>query len=186
MTEFIDILDENGNPTGESMDGKRAHELHLWHNAAYIWIINSAGELLLQLRAPSKRLMPNWWDISAAGHVKAGETVIDGALRELNEELGVKALPEDLVKLSMTKIGKFELFGETHISNSFHNGFLLKLDWTVERFALSSREVAAVKFFPWRSLAKLSERELMEQRIVPQPEYKELFKYLNSIKCANE
>ena len=35
------------------------------------------------------------WDISVEGHIRAGKSVIDGAIRELKEELGVEAKEKD-------------------------------------------------------------------------------------------
>ena len=73
-----------------------AHTDGLWHRAAHIWIYNSKGEILLQLRAKDKQFWPDRWEISAAGHVGAGEKPEDAAVRELSEELGISAKAEDL------------------------------------------------------------------------------------------
>lgn len=89
--EYIDIFDENNNPTGQELKEKgKAHEDGDFHRTAHIWIINDKNELLLQKRSASKKTHPNCWDISGAGHIKAGESVIDGAIRELKEELEEK------------------------------------------------------------------------------------------------
>lgn len=89
--EYIDIYDSSNHPTGEVKEKTRAHEDGNFHRTAHIWIINDKHELLLQKRSSTKKSHPNCWDISGAGHIRAGETVIDGAMRELKEELGVKA-----------------------------------------------------------------------------------------------
>lgn len=52
--------------------------------------MNDKKELLLQKRSATKKSHPNFWDISGAGHIRAGETVTEGAIRELKEELGVE------------------------------------------------------------------------------------------------
>lgn len=94
--EYIDIFDENNNPTGEKKEKQQAHEEGNFHRTAHIWIINDKNELLLQKRSASKKSHPNCWDISGAGHIKTGETVIDGVIRELKEELGVEIAEKDL------------------------------------------------------------------------------------------
>ncbi len=81
MKEYIDIFDENNNPTGEVKEKQQAHEDGNFHRTAHIWIINDKSELLLQKRSASKKTHPNFWDISAAGHIRAGESVIDGGIR---------------------------------------------------------------------------------------------------------
>ena len=90
MEEYIDILNENGELTGEIRTKREVHELGLWHRAVHIWILNPKGELLLQQRAEQKENYGGYWDISAAGHVSAEETSIESALREIEEELGVE------------------------------------------------------------------------------------------------
>ena len=90
--EYIDIFDENNNPTGEVKEKTQAHEDGNFHRTAHIWIMNDKKELLLQKRSTTKKSHPNCWDISGAGHIMAGESVIDGAIRELKEELGIKTI----------------------------------------------------------------------------------------------
>lgn len=50
----------------------------------------------MQKRSATKKSHPNCWDISGAGHIRAEESVIDGAIRELKEELGVETKKKDL------------------------------------------------------------------------------------------
>lgn len=89
--EYIDIYDENNNPLKNSKEKTQAHEEGDFHRTAHIWIINDNKELLLQKRSANKKSHPNCWDISGAGHIRAGENILDGAIRELREELGVIA-----------------------------------------------------------------------------------------------
>jgi 8-oxo-dGTP pyrophosphatase MutT (NUDIX family) len=48
-------------------------------------LVNAAGEVFLQLRAPHVRLFPGCWDI-VGGHVEAGETLCEALAREIEEE----------------------------------------------------------------------------------------------------
>lgn len=104
--EYIDIFDENNNPTGEIKEKNLAHEQGDFHRTAHIWIINDKNELLLQKRSASKKSHPNCWDISGAGHIRAGETVIQGAIRELKEELGVSVKENELEYIATIKSTK--------------------------------------------------------------------------------
>ncbi len=68
----------------------RCHEGRgLLHRAFSVLIFNGSGELLIQQRAPSKRLWPLYWSNSCCSHPRAGETVETAAQRRLREELGV-------------------------------------------------------------------------------------------------
>lgn len=69
--------------------------------AAYVLLRRGAvdgGELLLQLRQGTG-YMDGHWAAAAAGHVEAGESVLDAAVREVAEELGIAIDPADLVPL---------------------------------------------------------------------------------------
>lgn len=104
--EYIDIYDESNNPTGKIKEKTKAHKDGDFHRTAHIWIINDKHELLLQKRSATKKFHPNCWDISGAGHIRAGETVIGGAIRELEEyrRQGIgKRLVQELKNYCMSK-----------------------------------------------------------------------------------
>lgn len=56
-------------------------------------------------------LLRGCYDISSAGHIPAGQDYLESALRELKEELGIAAEPEDL-RLVGVHDGRYE--GEFH------------------------------------------------------------------------
>ena len=95
--EYIDIFDENNNIIGQVKEKTQAHEDGNFHRTAHIWIMNDKKEILLQKRSATKKSHPNCWDISGAGHIRAGESVIDGAIRELKEELDVELLEAEFI-----------------------------------------------------------------------------------------
>ena len=65
----------------------------LIHRAAHVLVLNGTGQVLLQKRAASKQIQPGGWDSSVGGHVDAGETYRQAAAREMEEELGLCAVP---------------------------------------------------------------------------------------------
>ena len=69
--------------------------------AAYVFLRRTSDgvdQLLLQLRQGTG-YMDGHWAAAAAGHVEAGESVLDAAVREAAEELGITIDPADLVPL---------------------------------------------------------------------------------------
>jgi isopentenyl-diphosphate delta-isomerase len=141
MVEYLDVVDENNELTGETVTMVEAHEKGIFHRTGHVWIMNLKGEILLQLRVKTKRTYPDLLDISAAGHIDAGETIEEGTKRELFEELGVKVeeLPEAIVYKSMrTK--------PTFIENEFQYIYFLKLDLKIENLKLQKIEVEEVSF----------------------------------------
>jgi 16S rRNA (adenine1518-N6/adenine1519-N6)-dimethyltransferase len=97
--EQFPIVDENDRIQGYARRSE-VHGNNLRHRAVHIFIFNQVGEIYLQQRSRSKDRHPLKWDSSAAGHVTAGETYDQTALREVKEELGVALSLERISKLA--------------------------------------------------------------------------------------
>jgi len=87
--ERFDIIDER-NRVLKQVNRNIAHKNHLLHRSVHIILVNNEKKVLLQLRAKTKWQYPNYWTSSVAGHVRAGETPVRAAYREMKEELGIK------------------------------------------------------------------------------------------------
>ena len=90
--ELVDIVDHNDNVLYQCTR-KEMRAKVLCHRAVFIAVVNSAGELLIHQRSAMKDLWPSFWDIAVGGVVAAGESYDDAALRELDEEVGIAAVP---------------------------------------------------------------------------------------------
>ena len=98
MIELIDVLTADGKPTGARKPKNQIHRDGDWHRAAHVWIIAPDGRFLLQRRSLRKENNPGLWDVSAAGHLSAGESAVEAAMRETFEEIGL-ALTRYILKL---------------------------------------------------------------------------------------
>src|SRR5215472_4698973 len=81
------------NDRDEVIDRKPRSEVHrlgLMHRATHILVFNSRGQVFLQKRSMKKDRQPGLWDSSASGHLNSGEAYDACALRELQEELGLR------------------------------------------------------------------------------------------------
>lgn len=169
--EYIDIFDENNNSTGEIKEKMQAHEDGNFHRTAHIWIINDKKELLLQKRSATKKSHPNCWDISGAGHIRTGETVIEGAIRELKEELGIAVEEKDLQYIVTIKSTK-------NLKNmEFQYVYLLNCDKEIEEYIFEDNEVSEVKYVHFQELEKMVE-ERAEGLLIHEEEYKRLFDFI--------
>lgn len=152
--EILDIVDENGNPTGETVERTQAHARGIRHRTAHVWLVrmkNGCPEILLQKRCGSKESFPDCYDISSAGHIPAGSDFAPSAIRELQEELGIHAEPEELIFCGDRRamwIGSFG--GKPFLDSEVARVFLLWRDWPETAFRLQVEEVAAVR---WMRLA---------------------------------
>ncbi|MBR3397104.1 MAG: NUDIX domain-containing protein [Lachnospiraceae bacterium] len=149
--EWLDVVDENGIPVGETVSRDEAHEKGVPHRTSHVWILrmkNGRLQILLQKRSDEKDSFPGCYDISSAGHIPAGEEYIPSAIRELEEELDVQCRQEDLVYCGMRRI-RFdrEFHGKMFHDRQVTKVFLLWLDRQEEEFVLQKEEISAVKWF---------------------------------------
>ena len=94
--ELIDIVDSNDRVLQQATRGE-ARRKNLRHRAAYILVFNSAGQLFVHQRTPTKDVYPGYFDVCVGCVVAAGETYEDAARRELREEIGADAALRRLV-----------------------------------------------------------------------------------------
>jgi isopentenyldiphosphate isomerase len=143
MEEYIDILTKDGKSTGKTALKSEIHKKGHFHHTAHVWFYTTEGEILLAQRSGKKALHPLLWDVSVAGHVDAGETVIQGAIREVYEEIGLKIMPNDL-----KKIGVFECFQSYEngiVDNEFHHTFIALLRAKLKDLEPQQGEVEQLK-----------------------------------------
>ena len=83
MVEYLDIVDGNGNPTGETVERAYAHKNGVRHRTAHVWILRKRADkiqVLLQKRAETTSF-PGCYDISSAGHIQAGQEFLESYAR---------------------------------------------------------------------------------------------------------
>lgn len=150
MQEILDIVDENGEPTGETVERKIAHRDGIRHRTSHVWIArirNGRIEILLQKRAENKESYPGCYDISSAGHIPAGDGFKESAIRELHEELGITADKDELIYCGDRCIRWNDVFsGVKFRDNQFSRVFLLWRDMEENEFVLQKSELESVKW----------------------------------------
>jgi isopentenyldiphosphate isomerase len=150
ISDSYEVLTESGAPTGEILDRKTVHAKELWHGVANIWIVNSKGEILLQLRAPEVELCPNVWDVALGTHLRAHETPTDAAQRGLRTGLGIEVAPEDLKHLFNIQCAN-PMANKT-IHKVFGHVFLLQRDIDVTALKVDPQKITQLV---WKPIALL-------------------------------
>jgi len=143
MEEYLDILTKDGKATGKSALKSEVHRCGYYHNTAHVWFYTVDGKILLQQRAASKLICPLLWDVSVAGHVDGGETVVEAAIREIQEEIGLAVLDIDLKKIDVFEC--FQNYGNGIIDNEFHHTFISELRVDINQLSPQKGEVEAIK-----------------------------------------
>lgn len=162
--ERFDIYDEQLNPLGTASRSE-THALGYWHRSFHCWLTRREGNrryVRFQLRQAGKDTYPGCYDITAAGHLTAGETVQD-AVREIEEELGVAARFEDLIPLGEArKEMAGEVKGVPFIDREVSDVFALVCSLPLDALKLQAEEVAAVFEADVEQMIRLFEGELAQ------------------------
>ena len=144
--ERWELLDNKGNPTGETMVRGEKLKSGQYHLVVHIWIVDDTGRLLIQKRAPHLKLMPGVWAVTG-GSAILGEDGETAARRELSEELGIG-----------TEAGEMRHMGRLRRRNSFCDLWLLKSDVVAEELTLQAEEVARAQWVSWGKLMDMVNR----------------------------
>jgi isopentenyldiphosphate isomerase len=156
-TEIVTIFDENMQRLGTKMR-KDVHAQGYWHETFHCWFTRQdAGKtyLLFQLRALQKKDFPGLLDITAAGHLLAGEQIADG-IREITEELGIALLYNDLQPVGIIKE---QILLNDFLDKEFCHVYLYKYNGAIDSFILQAREVAGMLQIEINDFARLVDGE---------------------------
>ena len=139
--EWNDIYNEQ-----RQLTGRRHRRGSPWHDGEFglvvcVWVYDGAGNILLTRRAPGKSFSGTWEN--SGGAAKAGESSLQAIVRELYEETGICASPEE-----------FELLSTTRDKNMFYDHYCLKRSTPVGDIVLLPGETDDVR---WASFDEIHE-----------------------------
>ncbi len=153
--EYLDLVDENGNPTGETVERREAHARGLRHRTCHVWLLRRREgrvQVLLQKRSGSKDSYPGCYDISSAGHIPASVDWIPSALRELKEELGLTARPQELILCGVRRFEVEQVFhGAPFHDNQVSRVYALLRDVEPGELTLQESEVESVRWMDYET-----------------------------------
>lgn len=152
MDELVDILDSKGNFTGETAMKSHAHLMGLFHSTVHVWLYTKEGKVLIQQRGKDKDTHPLLWDVSVAGHIGAGEDIELSAVREVEEEIGLKIDKEDLKKIGIFK--SIQKHRKDLVDCEFHHTFLCELRAPLNSLQKQESEVEELQLIPLFQLAE--------------------------------
>ncbi len=148
--EIWNILDEDGNLTGETMhkNDEKVWQKGIYHQGVDVWIINSKKQILIQRRSPQKKLEPNVWAMTG-GSVRKGENALEALKRETLEELGIELDVEKGIKIQHYKTG-----------NVWLEEYIVEQDINLENITMQTEEVSEVKFATYDEIEKIYQKNL--------------------------
>ena len=128
--EIWDLYDEHRGLTGKTMVRGEKVPAGYYHLVVDALFLNSRGEILLQLRAKEKDVLPNCWS-TTGGSALRGEDSRAACTREVSEELGF--LPDlENSRVMLTEIRK---------NGSIRDVYLIFQDVPLEKMRYQPEEV---------------------------------------------
>ena len=154
--EMIDLRNRDGSRTGEVKERTLVHRDGDLHGTSHVWLVRrrpdrGSADVLLQKRSAGKDSFPGYYDISSAGHIPAGQDFLESAVRELGEELGIAAKPEELHFL-FSHIGyhEQEFYGSLFKNHEYSYVYLYECDLEPQEMKLQDSEVESVLWIDYR------------------------------------
>ncbi|WLR53791.1 NUDIX domain-containing protein [Mesobacillus subterraneus] len=172
--EMLKVFDQQGNCIGTATRSE-VHKSGHWHETFHCWFterIDNEEFLFFQVRSSTKKDYPKLLDITAAGHILADESPVDG-LREVKEELGIELAMEDLHSLGVIKDS---LKCPDLIDNELCHVYLYDQPQPFDHYRLQREEVSGIM------MASLTEFENLWFRQVEQIKVKGFLMSVNDEK----
>lgn len=156
--EYLSIFDEKHQKVGKNTRSF-IHQHGLWHETFHCWFVyieNGVPYLYFQQRSEVKKDFPGLFDITAAGHILANETVKDG-IREVKEELGINISMEELQSIGIIKDS---ILQEGFMDNEFAHTFIYITENNHLPFHLQEEEVSGIFSSPLSEVARLYDKKV--------------------------
>lgn len=157
--EMLDVIREDGSRTGIMKERGVVHREGALHATAHVWIArrnNKSGyDILLQKRSADKDSHPGCYDISSAGHISAGDEALPSALRELREELGIEAQPQNLREIGIRHINyQGTFYGKPFRDRQRSIIYLYTEPVDMEKLTLQKSEIESVVWMDYQEVLK--------------------------------
>ena len=144
VNKLVDVLDKQGQETGEQKDYQEVHRDGDWHKSFHLWIIKDKNYVLLQRRSEHKDLEPNKVGVSVASHFLVGETLLH-IIDKVKQELGLKLELKDLEYLETNKV---EISYPNVIDCEFQEVYLTFCNKPLNSYYLNYKEAEVIYELP--------------------------------------
>lgn len=161
MPEILDLYDENRKLIGKTHVRGVPIKEGTFYLVADIWTVTFDGYILIDKRHPNKPFGGMWE--CTGGAVTAGEDSVTGAIRELEEELGIKASKDEL-----------RIIDSFRCRNKFVDTYLLRKNIDIQALRLQKDEVTEAKLVNFSELEELIENQQLSISSGRFKEYREI------------
>ena len=152
---MIDIYDENMEFTGLTVPRKGAFMQEGQFMLYALAIVEDMhGNILITKRAMDKKWAAGQWEVQGGG-VDSGETPLQGAIREVFEEVGL-TVTQDQAQFCYRYTNVDLPRGDNYINSIYR----FKLDFALDDVSLAARVATNCKLATWEEITALKEQGL--------------------------
>ena len=180
--ELFDLYNAQNEALHSRATREETHRKGYWHRTVHLWLHDPEQGLLWQKRSSNKDTNPDFWDLSIAGHVSAGESLEEALAKEAYEEVG---LTLDLNRIQSLGVlsQKFQ-DPKTGVLDAEHQYiYLLEGSWDLNNFTPQQEEVSELRYFAIESLIQWNAE--WGQRVDHSKEYHLLHSVLSAAKLSS-
>lgn len=153
----LNIVNEEGEVIGEATR-EEIHTKGLLHREVHVWLYTTKCELIFQHREKDKETYPDLLDASVGGHVEIGENFETAALKELEEETGIKTGSDELQFVQMMK-NKSHDSVTGKINYALRAVYALRYDGNIKDLKLEKGKSQGFELWKIESLFNISEKD---------------------------
>lgn len=163
MLEILNIVNDDDVVVGERTR-EEIHRLGLLHRETHVYFITPNREIIFQHRAKDKDTFPDLLDATVGGHVEIGHSYEETAVKESEEETGLKINPRDLMLIN--KIKKSSLDQATaKVNNVFNVRYLYVYRGDINDLRVEEGKALGFELWPLDQLSGLTEAD--KKRFIP-------------------
>jgi isopentenyldiphosphate isomerase len=163
MQKILNIVDESDEIIGEDTR-ENIHKNGLLHREIHVYFITKNKEIIFQHRAKDKDSYPDLLDATVGGHVEIGDSYEQTAIKETEEETGVKLKFSDLILIN--KVKKYSKDKATNkINNVFNTRYVYIYKGDVKDLKIETGKALGFEVLSLDKLLNLTNEE--KTRFIP-------------------
>jgi isopentenyl-diphosphate delta-isomerase len=153
----LNVVDEDGNIIGEETR-ENIHRGGLLHREVHVWFYTPKGEIVFQRRSKNKDTYPGLLDATVGGHVEIGDDYEYAALKEIEEETGIRASKDDLTFIQIMK-GKSHDHATGMTNNVIRAVYAFRYEGGIGSLKVEKEEAVGFEKWPFEKLFNISEND---------------------------
>ena len=167
--KLVDVLDEKGNPTGETSNIRTVHDNGLIHGGVHVGLYSKDGKIVIEKRSENIVFNAGRWDVSMGGVIDAGETPDQALVREVSEELGINLDINSAEEIFVIESNRYLPHYGYHNHNFTHT-YIAEVPNNIS-FKIQEEEVAEAKLVSIADAEKLNSGGLENMKVIPSYSY---------------